>query len=271
MADLVVFNEYAGGGPIEQINSAAGSCAVGNMVFNRAPTVTDDTTAGFIVGSRVFDATAGILRWYKCRDNTAGAAKWVIDGVDYLNGGTNPNFEVTQFGLGAGLMAEEGNIYREVIASRNPGIINQDNIIALYTLPASSFDVTGRGLNLMAQGSVVANVNSKRIKLWVNPTAPAIGSIISGGTLIADTGAYTTSLAAGYCIEANVFKYGAPASNTQLAIHVLAQIGAAVGALLPPTLLTGTESATMTLAVTGNAVTATTDIVQNFFEVNAMN
>jgi hypothetical protein len=271
MADLITFNEYAAGGPIEQINAAAGSAAVGNMTFGREPLVTDDINAGYIVGSRVFNNTAGILRWWKCRDNTAGAAKWVVDGVDYQNGGTNPNYEVTQFGLGTGLMAEEGNIYREVIASRNPAVTNQDTIIALFTLPANSFDTTGRGINIMAQGSVANNTNSKRIKIFANPTTPVIGSAVSGGTLIADTGAYTTALTAGWCVEANVFKYGAAGSNTQLAIHVLAQIGAQVGALIPPSLLTIAENSAIPFAVTGNAVTTATDIVQNFFEINALN
>src|SRR5258708_84811 len=128
MADLIVPNEYALGGPFEQLNNAVGSVTVGNMTFNRTPFVTDDVNAGFVVGSRVFDATPGILRWYKCRDNTAGAAKWAVDGVDYLNGGANPNYEVTQFGMGASLMAEEGNIYREVLAGRNPGGIGGDYV-----------------------------------------------------------------------------------------------------------------------------------------------
>ena len=270
MADEITPNQYGAGSTFEQLNAAVGSTSVG--VFNVGPPgASNDISQGYLVGSRWFDTTAGVLRWWKCRSNALGAAIWVVDGVDYLNGGTNPNYEVTQFGLGSALMAEEGNIYREIVASRNPGGTGADYVVGLYTLPASSFDVAGRGINIMAQGSVVNNGNAKRIKLFINPTTPVIGSQISGGTLVADTGAYSTAASVGYCIEANVFKYGAAGSNTQLAVHVLAQIGAVVGALVAPTPLTLTESAAIPIVVTANAAVSATDIVQNFFEINALN
>src|SRR5271167_3385947 len=87
-----------------------------------------------------------------------------------------------QFGLGGAIMLEEGNIYREVLAGRNS--VNQagDTVIATYTIPgavaAASFDVSGRGVNLLAEGSVAANVNSKNIKLYWGCTAAVIGSVV---------------------------------------------------------------------------------------------
>lgn len=171
----------------------------------------------------------------------------------------------------ASIMGEEGNIYRETVVSRNPGAINQDNVLAAFTIPAGSFDIAGRGVNLLSQGSVAATVNSKRLKIYWGCTAAVVGSAVSGGTVIADTGAYTTNNAVGWSLEANVFKYGAAGSNTQLALHMSAQIGLTVGTLLVPSALTSTESGPIIVAITGNAVTVVTDIIYNFFEVNAMN
>jgi len=244
---------------------------IGSSLTQTRDPLTSDT--GFNVGTVWFNSSAGALRWWECRASGSGGsgAGWVFSGADYANGGTNPVIEVTQFGQSTALMAEEGNIYREVIAGRNPGATNADNVIAVYTMPASAFDLTGRGVNLLAEGSVANNTNSKRIKIYWGCTTATLGSTVVGGTVIADTGAYTTAGAVGWAVEANVFKYGAAGSNTQLALHYGAQIGAVVGSLLTPVALTSTESASVIIAVTGNAVTATTDITQNFFEVNALN
>ena len=242
-----------------------------NLSATTDPTSSNDTTQGYSIGSIWFNSTAGYLRTWICRDNTASAAKWVFEGADYANGGTTPNAEVVQFGSGAALAAAEGNIYREVVASRNPGGTAADYVIGVYSLPANSFDISGRGVNICSSGSVANNTNSKRIKLYYGCTTAVLGSAVTGGTVIADTGAYTTTGAAGWAIEANVFKYGAAASNTQIALHVSAQIGAVVGSLVVPTAATSTESGTILIAVTGNAATAATDIIYNWFEINAMN
>ena len=166
---------------------------------------------------------------------------------------------------------DEGNIYRNVSAGTNPANTGGDYVLATFALPAYSFDIAGRGLNLLAQGSVANNTNAKRIKLYFNCTTATVGSTVTGGTVIADTGSYSTTGAAGWSLEANVFKYGASGSNTQLALHMSAQVGNTVGTLLVPSALTATESGTILMAVTGNATTAATDIIYNFFEINAMN
>jgi hypothetical protein len=188
-----------------------------------------------------------------------------------------PNLTPNGFGFGGAawpgiaIMGEEGNIYREVVASRNSVAQAGDTVIGVYTLPAGSFDVAGRGINILAQGSVANNTNSKRIKIYFGCTAAVIGSVVSGGTVIADTGAYTTTGAAGWSVEANVFKYGIAGSNTQLALHQSAQIGATVGGLVVPSPLTLTESGAIIMAITTTSPTATGDTVYNFMEVNGMN
>jgi hypothetical protein len=183
-------------------------------------------------------------------------------------GGTNaPSASLS----GLATFPDEGNIYREVVASRNPASTAADIVVGVYTLPAYSFDISGRGVNLLAEGSFANNVNSKRVKIYFGCTTAVLGSAVTGGTVIADTGAFTTAANVGWSLEANVFKYGAAGSNTQLGLHQGAQIGATVGTLLVPTLLTATESGAILIAVTANAATTATDIVYNFFEVNAMN
>ena len=176
----------------------------------------------------------------------------------------------TTFGSGTATFLEEGNLVRATPAN-NPASTAADVVLAVYALPASSFDVAGRALNIFAQGDVANNTNSKRVKLYYGCTTAVVGSAVTGGTVIADTGAYTTTGAAGFIVEANVVKTGATGSNTQRGLHASAQVGAVVGSLLPSTALTAPENATILIAVTGNAATATTDITLQFFEVNAMN
>jgi hypothetical protein len=182
-----------------------------------------------------------------------------------------PSAELTNFGSGGQTFPEEGNIYRLTTAGTNPSSTGSDYVVATFTLPANSFDVAGRGVNVLSQGSVANNTNAKRIKLYFGCTTATIGSVVTGGTVIADTGSYTTTGAAGWSLEANVFKYGNTGSNTQEALHMSAQVGGVVGSLLVPTALTATESSPILIAVTANATTATTDIIFNFFEINAMN
>jgi hypothetical protein len=83
-------------------------------------------------------------------------------------------------------------------------------------LPASSFDVFGRGLSITAAGrSGPTNATNKTIRLFWGCTAAVVGSTVSGGTIIADTGVQTT-VNAGWMLTANVFKFGAAGSNTQM-------------------------------------------------------
>lgn len=176
-----------------------------------------------------------------------------------------------QVGSSSSLFGGQGNANLQVSsAGVQPGATAADNVLAVYTLPASAFDVAGRGLTLTAMGSFGATGNNKRVKVIFNATTAVVGSTVTGGTTIADTGTVATN-GGGWCLCAGVFKYGAAASNTQIAIHQQAQVGAAVAALVAPALVAAVESGSILVAVTGNATTAASDIVFNMFEANWTN
>jgi hypothetical protein len=177
----------------------------------------------------------------------------------------------TPFGSGSGTFGDQGNANVQISsAGINPGATGADNVLAVYTIPALSFDVSGRGLTICAMGSYAANGNTKRVKIIFNPVSAVVGSTVGGsGTTVADTGAVTQN-GGGWALSADIFKYGVAASNTQIALHQQAQSGATTAALLAPSLTTATESGAIIVAVTGNATTTATDIVFNFMQVNAM-
>ncbi len=184
-----------------------------------------------------------------------------------------PSDTGVSFGGGSGNFAPAGNIYRYVSGTGiSPGATAADNVLAAYSIPAGSFDAAGRGMNFLAMGKFATGTNTKQVKIIFNPTTAVVGSTVgSGGTTIADSGSYSTTGACAWQMDANVFKYGAAGSNTQLGIHQSAQIAAVVSALVVPTAITATESGAILVAVTGAAGTTATDIVLNFFEVYVMN
>lgn len=164
-----------------------------------------------------------------------------------------------------------GNLNVQISAAGvNPSATAGDYVIATYTIPANAFDVAGRTATLQAAGSFAATANNKRVKLFFGCTAAVVGSLVSGGVAVADSGVVATN-GAGWVLSANVAKYGAAGSNTQIGIHNQAQCGAAVEALLSPALLTTPENAAIIVAVTGNATTAATDIAFNWFELTWSN
>jgi hypothetical protein len=71
---------------------------------------------------------------------------------------------------------------------------------------------------------------------------------------------------------ANLFKYGVAGSNTQYA-QGMPILGTLHGGILAPAFLTMTESAAISIVITGSSYTtgAANDVKLNFFEVNAMN
>jgi hypothetical protein len=88
---------------------------------------------------------------------------------------------------GSGAFLSEGNRFRRVgnpLAGNNAD--TTDDVLASYVLPASSFDVAGRGLCITAQGGTSPTTNNKRVKLWFNATIS--GASVTAGTMIADTG-----------------------------------------------------------------------------------
>jgi hypothetical protein len=255
------------------INNAfinSGASAPANFTPTGDPGVSADSTQGYQVGSLIINPTTN--RAWRALSVAPGAAVWILEGV-VPGVGIEPSNMITQFGAGTGSFFEEGNLLRQVSAAGiTPAGTGADFVLAVYTLPASSFDIAGRGINVMACGSTASNTNSKTMKLIYNATTAVVGTTVTGGTTIASLGLNTTAGSGGWNLNANVFKAGAAGSNTQVALHEASQGGSVVGALQSPTTnLTATESGAIIIAVTGNAAVATADIALNFVEVNAMN
>ena len=241
------------------------------------PGATADVTAGYQVGSRIFNTTAGYLRYWECHDNTSGAAKWAFVGADTANGGTVPPAAGVQFGSGSAIETPAGPINKTVSAAgTNPAFIGADVVVAVYTIPANSFDGvagTNRMIRADAWGGFSGDVTSKRVKLWFSPNIQTASTTISGGTLIADTLA-TTSNAGGWWVSGNVTKYGAANSATQLLTTNGALAGlnpATNGAMLAPSLTTGMESTSLYISVTCNNTASTLSSTLSLFVVEGLN
>ena len=251
----------------------------------RDPLVTDDVTQGIVVGHGWYNTVT--MRDFECVNNAAGNAQWVFDGAYYAGGGTNPNNEATQAGSSTASIAAEGNMYREVLSAaggRTPGGTGSGAffVLGLATIPASALDgatlpsgtvVSNRGINVQANGSLGATGNTKRILMIANPVGAVLGGSAGGGqggTVIADSAASTVN-GSGWCLAANIFKFGGPGSNTQLAIHEATQLGATVSTLLPCQNLALNESGAITIALVASCTTLATDVTYNFMDINFMN
>jgi hypothetical protein len=246
--------------------------AFDNFSATTDPNEADDLTQDYSVGSRWLNTTAS--RAWTCLSAGAGAAVWVLNGV-VPGVGVEPSDMLTYFGGGTGAARSGGNLHRQIgkpLAGNNADVT--DDVLASYTLPASSFDVAGRGLCVTAQGRSGATANDKRVKLWFN--AMISGGVVTGGSVIADSGPWVTGAIpnnnVGWQLTANVFKYGAAGSNTQYA-QGTAILGGIHGGIGLPVFPTAVESGAIVIALTGSSYTAgvADDLVANWFEVNAMN
>jgi len=195
---------------------------------------------------------------------------WTSNRGDVLSNNL-PNDTAISFGAGSADAPASGNITKQVSQPGvSPGATAADNVLAVYSIPASSFDVAGRGINILAMGAFAATGNNKTVKIIFNATTAVVGSTVTGGTTIATTGVSAGNNVA-FRLESNVFKYGAAGANTQLGLNVVSQVGATIAAPAVPAALTATESGAILIAITGNAATATTDILLNLLVINAMN
>ena len=203
---------------------------------------------------------------------------WSSQLGDYLFGSAAAGAVGASFGNGAAQfgtnpqnpnqMGDDGNIAVSISsAGVSPSATGADRILAILTIPASGFDIANRGVAIEAAGNA-PNANAKTVKIIVNPTAPVLGAVVSGGTTIASA---TASVAGGWNIGASMYKYGGAGSNTQLCVHTAAQIGTTLTALQAPTLTTFPENAPITVVITGNASTTTGDVVFNWASIFAMN
>ncbi len=163
--------------------------------------------------------------------------------------------------------------YRFVSAAGvSPGAINQDNVLAVFSVPANAFGaLVGEEANLVieAVGSFGATANNKRLKIIAGPSAAVVGSAVTGGTTIADSGTVATN-GGGWSIRGRIVKYGAVGSNTQLGINIGAVAGAVYLGVSPPVALTLNENAAFLIAIVGNATTVVGDIKLNFVEIDGM-
>ena len=151
--------------------------AYDNLSATADPSAADDDTQDYSVGSRWLNTTAS--RAWTCLSAATGAAIWVLDGI-VPGVGVMPSNMLTYFGNGIGTILSDGNLYREIgnpLAGNNAD--TTDDVLASYTLHASSFDAPGRGLCITAQGSTGATTNDKRLKLWFNATISA-GMLLAG-------------------------------------------------------------------------------------------
>jgi len=246
--------------------------AYDNLSATTDPSASDDHTQDYSVGSRWLNTSTS--RAWTCLSAATGAAIWVLDGV-VPGVGVVPSSMLTYFGNGTGTILADGNLNRQVgspLTGNNAD--TADDVLASYTLPASSFDVAGRGLCITAQGRTGATTNDKRVKLWCNATISA--GVVTGGNVIADTGPWVNGTIpnnyVGWQLTANIFKYGPANSNTQYAQGTVI-LGAIQGGIGLPVFPTAVESGAIVIALTGSSYTtgAANDVVATWFEVNAMN
>lgn len=183
----------------------------------------------------------------------------------------------SNFGNGTAVMEESGNVnVQSGNPLANPASITNDNVLAVYTLPASSLSGPGKGLEITAAGNFpLTDTQAKRVKLIWNPTAAVVGSAVATNTtsfLLGDTGSTTNAGApAGWVIQSQLYKYGALGSNTQVGQEIGTIVGAIHGGCGLASALTTNESLPILVAVTGNATSSIGDIALYNINIEAFN
>ena len=173
---------------------------------------------------------------------------------------------------GAPTVRGNGNISLQIVAAGNGnGADTTDDVLMTFQLPANALDVAGRQITITAAGTFATNSHNKEVKCFWGATSPTVGSAISGGTNIADSGVVTTSNG-GWWLQAIVQKYGANGSNTQLAQGQVIAGSTHTGTNVPVA-LTNTESAAINIAITGASGTtgAASDVLCQMLEITYSN
>ena len=95
-----------------------------------------------------------------------------------------------------------------------------------------------------------------------------VGSAVVGGVLLAQSGVVTTN-GGGWSAQVQVEKYGVTASNTQIATGASVVAGVTHLGTSSPVLLTASENAVITIAVTGASSTtgAANDVLGQFVDI----
>lgn len=224
-----------------------------------APNATPNFTVQARSGASYTADAGGLI--YNVANNDVG---------DILNAGGNP--ANAQFGVRAGsasgvgaLISESGNIARYISGTgQGNGADTTDDVLAVLALPANIFDVSGRILQISAAGKFGATANNKQVKCWVGPTAQTAGAalVATGMTSILASGVLTSNNL-GWTLNAQIEKYGAAGSNTQLAMFQETVAGTTHLGTLLPVALTLAENAINYVVITGASGTtgAANDLV----------
>lgn len=181
------------------------------------------------------------------------------------------------FGGGTAVMEQSGNVnVQSGTPLTNPSSITNDNVLAVYSLPAGSLSAAGKGLEITATGNFpLTDTQAKRVKLIWNPSSAVVGSAVGTNTtsfLLGDTGSTTNGGApAGWIIQSQVYKYGALGSNTQIGQETGVIVGAIHGGCGLASALTTNESLPISIAVTGNATSSVGDIALYNINIEAFN
>jgi hypothetical protein len=199
-----------------------------------------------------------------------GATLQVASGgtIQVINGG---QIEVMAGGAtdDTAYMRATGNLNVQVVAAGNGnGADTTDDVLMVFTLKAGALDVAGRQVNILATGKTGATGNNKQFKIYWGCTSAVVGSAVSGGTAIAASGVVTTNNG-GWQASAQVTKYGAAGSNTQIAQGATIA-GATHGGVNAPVSLTAAENADIIIAVTGASGTtgAANDVLCMMLDVS---
>lgn len=174
-------------------------------------------------------------------------------------------------GGGTGKLLESGNIYRNASGvGLPPAALGADTVVDVYSLPANSFDGTGfRGLCISAGGNVTGSDNSTA-KIIFNPSAAVIGSTVTGGTTVATTGVMSQA-SKGWFLSAQIFKYGAANSNTQMYQMTGAIVAGTHSGVGVAGTIAAVENAAILIAVTLNVTTTASDCTLWWWEILATN
>lgn len=180
------------------------------------------------------------------------------------------------FGGGTAVMEESGNINVQTGNPLSfPATITNDNVLGVFSMPAGSLSASGKGIEVTAAGNLGNDSQAKRVKLIWNPSAAVVGSAVATNStsfLLGDTGSTTNGgAAAGWCIQSQVYKYGAAGSNTQIAQELGVIVGSIHGGCGLASALTTNESLPILVAVTGNATSSIGDISLYNINIEAFN
>ena len=224
------------------LNPLTESGYVNNYAATTDPTATNDASQGFGPGSSWVNVTSN--RFWVCMIATIGAAIWYAegDGVLYTNVSTTPGTQ--------------------------PASTGADIVMDTFSLPAGYFSAARKTAYIQVLANVVANANTKTIKIIVNPTTFTVGSAVVGGTTIASLIAVTTG--GGASLVGAITKYGATGSNTQIGMQLDGQWGNTGAIMLSPQALTLTESAAVPVAITINNATTASDSTWWMTQVQAI-